>query len=772
MPSPCPMTEASRIVAFLGPTNTGKTHHAVERMLECESGMMGLPLRLLAREVFDRVASRVGRDRVALVTGEEKHIPRRPRYIIATVEAMPQGAGATGADVDFVAIDEVQLAAHRDRGHVFTRCLLHARGREETWLLGADTMRQMIRALVPTATHVEHPRLSSLRHTGQQKLNRLPPRSAIVAFSMDRVYELAERVRVARGGAAVVLGALSPRTRNAQVAMFQAGEVDTIVATDAIGMGLNLDIAHVAFAATTKFDGRESRPLEDAELAQIAGRAGRYLADGTFGSLAPQEIGGAQVAAVERHQFAPITALRYRPHVLDFSSTTALLDSLHVLPRRPGLQPAPKADDELAFEELAKEPIVRSRLRSEDDVRLLWDVASVPDFRKLLFEVHLATLRSIFLELMDRARVSNDFLESVTATLGSAPRDVEGLLSQITELRTWSYVANKQEWTAEPRRWQEETRALEDRLSDALHVALTNRFVSIKGARHSSSAGPKMASVATPEERPSRPGHPFAVLATFAVSGAIDAPRKVTHHPLEAFVDAAHDAFTLTPDGALRADGRAIAWLARGPKLSLPTVRMAELDDVGAGLRSRLERRSLAFARDVAGRLLAPLDGLATSTRAPLRGLAHVLTAGLGTARVRDVSHLLPEYDERDHELLREQGIVLGVLSAYAKALLDEPMLEVRRLLVLAAHPRPARASTARVAFRATRADRTLAHSLGFVVLSDWAVRADVAERIAATAASSAEVAAWVGCGAVEAERIVAAVDRSKQEVDEESDPE
>ncbi|HVJ88583.1 MAG TPA: helicase-related protein, partial [Labilithrix sp.] len=273
------------ITALLGPTNTGKTHHAIERMLEHASGMIGLPLRLLAREVFDRISARVGESRVALVTGEEQRVPARPSYWVATVEAMP-----VEREVDFLAVDEVQLAAHAQRGHVFTSRLLSARGRLETWLLGADTMRSALRELVPTARHVHHPRLSRLSYAGTTPLSRLPPRSAVVAFAVPHVYELAERLRNRRGGAAVVLGALSPRTRNAQVAMFQAGEVDCLVATDAIGMGLNLDVEHVAFAATRKFDGRDVRDVDDAELGQIAGRAGRWTYDGTFGTLTPLEL--------------------------------------------------------------------------------------------------------------------------------------------------------------------------------------------------------------------------------------------------------------------------------------------------------------------------------------------------------------------------------------------------------------------------------------------------------------------------------------------------
>jgi len=309
------------VTAVLGPTNTGKTHRAIETLLRHESGMIGLPLRLLAREVYDRVTARVGEAAVALLTGEEKRIPPRPRYWICTVEAMPPDLS-----VDFVAIDEIQLGGHRERGHVFTDRLLHARGRRETLLLGAATMRPLVERLVPQASIERQARLSTLTSVGGLAFGALPPRSALVAFSAARVYELADRLRGRRGGAAVVLGALSPRARNAQVALYQSGEVDYLVATDAIGMGLNLDVSCVAFADLRKFDGRQARTLNDAELAQIAGRAGRYQTDGSFATLAPlPALAPATVRAIEQHRFPAQERVYWRPHEVDVSSIAALL---------------------------------------------------------------------------------------------------------------------------------------------------------------------------------------------------------------------------------------------------------------------------------------------------------------------------------------------------------------------------------------------------------------------------------------------------------------
>ncbi|HEY0131199.1 MAG TPA: helicase-related protein, partial [Allosphingosinicella sp.] len=333
------------LTAILGPTNTGKTHLAVERMAAHSSGMIGFPLRLLAREVYDRVVAMKGANRVALITGEEKIVPKDARWFLCTAESMPMER-----DFAFVALDEAQLGADPERGHVFTDRMLHARGREETMILGSETLKPMVRALLPKAEIIGRPRFSTLSYAGPSKLSRLPPRSAIVAFSAEQVYAVAEMLRRMRGGAAVVMGALSPRTRNAQVAMYQAGEVDYLVATDAIGMGLNMDVAHVAFAGLSKFDGRRQRRLTPAEMAQIAGRAGRHQKDGSFGILTIESEGNAEfrpeeIEAIEEHRFAPLEFLYWRESDLDFRSVEDLIRSLERWPVRREVRAAPEAVD-------------------------------------------------------------------------------------------------------------------------------------------------------------------------------------------------------------------------------------------------------------------------------------------------------------------------------------------------------------------------------------------------------------------------------------------
>jgi ATP-dependent RNA helicase SUPV3L1/SUV3 len=408
---------AQTITAQLGPTNTGKTHRAVERMLQHQTGMIGLPLRLLAREVYDRVSARVGEAAVALVTGEEKRVPSRPRYWVCTVEAMP-----AEREVDFVAVDEIQLCGHTERGHLFTDRLLHWRGRQETWFLGADTIRPILERLVPTAVVDRRPRLSRLLGAGALPLRGLPPRTAVVAFSAGAVYDLAERLRVRRGGAAVVLGALSPRARNAQVALYQAGEVDYLVATDAIGMGLNMDVDCVVFAELCKFDGRQMRELEDAELAQIAGRAGRHHNDGRFATLAPlPPLPAAVTRAIEDHRFPVQKRILWRSRDLDTSSLDALAASLRQRPFAACLELQDQAEDSRALVRLRQDSEVLAHARDPESVGLLWEVCQIPDYRQLQLDDHFQLLRAVFLQLRGpRQRLADDWIRQHVDRLDDA----------------------------------------------------------------------------------------------------------------------------------------------------------------------------------------------------------------------------------------------------------------------------------------------------------------------------------------------------------------
>jgi superfamily II DNA/RNA helicase len=463
-----------RITAVLGPTNTGKTHFAIERMLGHSSGMIGLPLRLLAREVYEKIAAAKGAHAVALITGEEKIVPKSPTHWVATVESMP-----LDISTEFLAIDEIQLAADAERGHVFTDRLLHARGRSETVFLGSDTMRPLIQKLVPGVQFIARPRFSDLAYTGPRKLTRLPRRSAIVAFSADAVYSIAELVRRQRGGAAVVMGALSPRTRNAQVALYQSGDVDFMVATDAIGMGLNMDIDHVAFAATEKFDGAVRRPLRPQELAQIAGRAGRHMNDGTFGVTADAEaFDGETVEAIENHRFDPVRVAQWRNPDLNFVSIAALDQSLDALPPTRGLTRTRAADDQLVLRALAELEEIKSKAQGPAAVKQLWEACQIPDFRKVSIEEHARLVGNIYEHLMSHDGVLPDeWIDGHVSRLDQTEGDIDVIAQRIAHIRTWTYVSNRPGWLKDNAHWQERTRAIEDKLSDALHERLTQRFV-------------------------------------------------------------------------------------------------------------------------------------------------------------------------------------------------------------------------------------------------------------------------------------------------------
>src|SRR4030081_3640708 len=461
------------VTAVLGPTNTGKTHLAIERMLAHSSGIIGLPLRLLAREVYNKVVERAGPDAVALITGEEKIKPANPRYWVSTVEAMPRDL-----DVAFLAIDEVQLGADLERGHVFTDRMLNRRGREETLVLGAQTVRPTVERLLPGAHVLTRPRLSQLSFAGEKKITRLPRRSAVVAFSAEEVYAIAELIRRQRGGAAVVLGSLSPRTRNAQVALYQSGDVEYLVATDAIGMGLNLDVDHVAFASDRKFDGYQFRRLNPAELAQIAGRAGRATRDGTFGTTgrcAPFEP--ELVNALQNHTFESVKVLQWRNSKLDFSSLGALQVSLALTPTHEALTRAPIAEDLRVLDHAARDADVREMAHGAAAVERLWDACQIPDYRKIAPAAHAELVTTLFGFLMQKGRIPDAWFAAQVEQADRTDGDIDTLSGRIAQIRTWTFVANRPDWLADPEHWQGMTREIENKLSDALHERLTERFV-------------------------------------------------------------------------------------------------------------------------------------------------------------------------------------------------------------------------------------------------------------------------------------------------------
>lgn len=754
------MADASSITALLGPTNTGKTHRTIERMLDHDTGMIGLPLRLLAREVYDRVSTRVGEGRVALVTGEEKRVPRRPDYWVCTVEAMP-----VSREVDFLAVDEVQLAAHEQRGHVFTERVLHARGRRETCFMGSDTMRGVMEQLCPAAKVVSHPRLSRLAQVDPVPLQRLPPRSAVVAFSLPQVYELAERLRIARGGAAVVLGALSPRTRNAQVAMFESGEVDYLVATDAIGMGLNLDVRHVAFASLRKFDGREVRDVDVAELAQIAGRAGRHVRDGTFGAVAPLSLPRDVARAIEGHRFPAVRRVQWRSADLAFDSLDALLASLQAPPPMRCLRRVATPDDEAALAILAALPAVRARASDPARVRLLWEVCSVPDFRKLLREAHAELLGELFVALADRGALAEPWLRARVAELDDPSGDVDALVARIAAVRTYTYVASQPAWVERAEHWQEVTRAVEDRLSDALHAALVRRFVDQPNAAPRAAA-PRARRRVAAEAAEVAPSHPFAALRPLrdAMRPRVERPADAARARVDALVEAPHERFSLGDDGALRHGGEALARLVAGSAVTLPDVELLPVEGFGAGDRARLQRRLVAWTRDLVTELLGPLRGGAVTANA--RGVLYRLEQGLGAARTRELAATVAALSADERADLEARGVCFGGWATFAPALLT-PEAVARRAVLAAAHHGAARWRRPTAAMTSVRAERDVPPgqyaATGFLPCGAFAVRADVAERVHAAlqgeaAVTEAQLARWLALPLRDARPLIAAL--------------
>lgn len=740
------LAPAVGIVAALGPTNTGKTHRAVERMLEHRSGMIGLPLRLLAREIYDRVSAQVGELRVALITGEEKRIPPRPDYWVCTVEAMP-----LEREVDFLAVDEIQLAAHRQRGHVFTDRMLRARGRLETWFMGADTIRSVLERLVPSADISRRARLSQLRGAGSISLGALPPRTALVAFSAEEVYSLAERLRRRRGGAAVVLGALSPRTRNAQVALYQAGEVDYLVATDAIGMGLNMDVDMVAFASLRKYDGEELRSLDAAELAQIAGRAGRAENDGRFCTLAPlPAMSDELVHAIENHRFPEVRKVQWRNAELDFRSLAGLIESLKQRPpaRLAGVvEPVRRADDFDALISLAARPEVVGLARGLEAVELLWDVCQIPDFRKLLDYPdfgHVDLLANLYVQLAGpRRRIASEWMRERIDRLAKTEGDLHALLDRLATIRTWTYVSHHRKWIHEPEHWQARTRTIEDELSDALHERLMARFVEHGRARPAFPRGRKSA----PHKRSARERAehervaegPFAKLLELELelaASADDPPPGIDEDWLEALIDAPHGHFALDDEGYVRAGDQRVARLGRGVDLIRPEVAVT-LPEIAAGTRSRVSRRLVAWTRDAVDELLGPLRrGPVDRLSSDARGLIYQLEQGLGTIHVESAREQLRRLASRDRAELSKMGVKIGARMIWLPKLLSPAALRIRALLCSAALPRGVRLAIPRPGAVSLLPDREVDRgaytAIGFPVFGPRALRADIVERIQA----------------------------------------
>ena len=689
-------TGASRVLAVLGPTNTGKTHYAIERMLGHRTGVIGLPLRLLAREVYDRIVAIRGPSVVALVTGEERIVPPRTQYWVCTVEAMPEGMGC-----DFLAVDEIQLCADPERGHVFTDRLLRARGLHETLFLGSDTMRGAIQALVPGAQFMQRARMSQLVYTGAKKITRMPPRSAIVGFSVENVYAIAELIRRQKGGAAVVMGALSPRTRNAQVALYQNGEVDYLVATDAIGMGLNLDIDHVAFSSLAKFDGRRMRPLAPNELAQIAGRAGRGMSNGTFGvtgEARPLDEGMAQ--AIMEHRFTPLRRLNWRNSDLSFGSVDALVRSLEIGPQDEHLVRAREADDLMALKSLSSVAEVAARASDATSVRLLWDVCRIPDFRGISHAEHAGLLEVIFGHLHQRGTVPDDWLARQIRRIDRTDGDIDALSRRLAFIRTWTYVAQRKGWTGDESHWRDETRAVEDRVSDALHERLTQRFVDRRTSVLLRRLKQKEALLAEVNDKGevTVEGEFVGRLEGFRFSpdkgagGAEDKAIRAAslqalapqfHLRADRFYNAPDTEIDYTEQGGLMWGDSAVGKLVAGSEPLKPQVQVFVDDVAGPEVAQKVQRRLQHFIDRKIAALFEPLLTLQRDEALTglARGFAFRMVEGLGILPRAAVAQEVKDLDQDARGSLRKHGIRFGQFTVFMPLLLKPAPTRLRLVL-------------------------------------------------------------------------------------------
>jgi ATP-dependent RNA helicase SUPV3L1/SUV3 len=689
-----------RVTAVLGPTNTGKTHFAIERMLGHRTGVIGLPLRLLAREVYDRVVAQRGPSVVALVTGEERIVPDRTQYWVCTVEAMPLETGA-----DFVAVDEIQLCADPERGHVFTHRLLNARGLHETLFLGAETMRQAIAGLVPGVQFVKRERFSTLTYTGSKKISRMPPRSAIVGFSVENVYAIAELIRRQKGGCAVVMGALSPRTRNAQVELYQNGDVDYLVATDAIGMGLNLDIKHVAFSATAKFDGRRMRGLFAQELAQIAGRAGRHTENGTFGVTGDaRPFSDEVVQAIEEHRFTPALKLQWRNSGLDFGTADRLIRSLEAPTSDDWLTRARDADDVLALKALTAMPDILSRLTGPKRVQLLWDVCRIPDFRGTSEADHYGLLVQMFDFLVGRGigggRVPSDWLAKAIARIDRTDGDIDALSKRLAYIRTWTYVAQRKNWVDDESHWRGETRAVEDRLSDALHARLTQRFVDRRTSVLLRRLNQKETLVAEVNDKGEvtvegefvgkLEGFRFRQDATGSTDeaktlrqAAVQALRPEFHLRADRFYNAPDTEMEFTEQGGLMWGTTAVGKLVKGGEVTRPSVEAFVDDEAGEEAAEKVRRRLQHFIDRKVAALFEPLTAMGRDETLTglARGFAFRLVEGLGVLPRDGVASEVKELDQDARGALRKHGVRFGQFTVFLPLLLKPAPTRLRLVL-------------------------------------------------------------------------------------------
>ena len=751
------MEDSSNLLAILGPTNTGKTYLAFERLVSYKSGIFGFPLRLLARENYDKAVSQIGYDKVALITGEEKIIPKNACYYFSTVESMP-----LNLEVECIAIDEIQLAADYERGHIFTDRMLHMRGAYETIFLGSQTIQHILLKLFPKINIQKRDRFSKLSFLSKKTLSKLNPRSAIIAFNINSVYEIAESLRAHKGGAAVVLGSLSPRTRNSQVEIYEDKKVDYLVATDAIGMGLNLNINHISFSALQKFDGRFTRNLMPAELGQIAGRAGRHFNDGTFGYL--KNAGTMDpliIKSIENHEFSNIQKIYWRNSKINFSSVKTVLASFSCFPTNNIFIHKKNAEDENNFRSLSKDSDLLIYLKDSINIILLWDVCRIPDFQKIFNDSYIQLLKNIFLTLIKNSGTLDEkWLENKILRLENYMGGIEELSIKIANIRTWTYISNQSSWIKDSEFWQNKTREIENNLSDELHKCLTNRFVDSSASYFfdSRNSGEKAIIKVDKNKKIKLNGQNYGYIngfdlelniskteSLFSLNHVKKSIRSMIEEKIKNFFSAPFDALNLGDINMMQLNNNIqIYWgdepigrLIKGDSVYTPkaeTLSAEFLDsDKKILITQKLQEWINVKIKDTLKPITSPIDNQ-VSSRA--RTIIFNVYNNLGSMLVEDYLDIIKNLDEKDKSHISRAGIRIGAKFFFMPNLLKKSPMELNAILwkvfykteIQAKFPLP---TDGRVSFNnEVEIPDSYWLAIGYKCLNNFVLRIDVFERI------------------------------------------
>jgi len=746
--------------AILGPTNTGKTYYALDRMLSYKSGIFGFPLRLLARENYDKAIIRIGKEKVALITGEEKIIPKEPKFYFCTVESMP-----ITKIVEFVAIDEIQLVSDFERGHIFTDRMLTLRGSYETLFLGSSTIEKILRTIFPKITIDYRERLSRLSYSKKKNISKLKPRSAIIAFNLNDIYLIAETLRSQKGGAAIVLGALSPRTRNSQVEMYEKQNVNYLVATDAIGMGLNLNIEHVAFSSLKKYDGKFHRKLHLSEIGQIAGRAGRFKKDGTFGlTKNAYDLDPASIESIENHNFDPIEKIYWRNSNLDFSSISSIINSLNQNPTTEVFIKKKNAEDEKSFRFLSDSLDVKKYLNDSYNIKILWNVCRIPDFQKLMTESYSEFLKSIFINLM----LNNNFLpdkwiEENVKRLNNINGEIDILSKRIEHIRTWTYISNQGEWIKNKSYWQEITRNIEDKLSDELHNKLKNRFVDQEGNffvdkikkgnnlnvefkdnKLIEIEGSKIGSIEGFNLKLSK--HGKLNNSNLVNSNAKKSILKMMPERIKSLINAPDEAFNFGNIHEIFMNSQiyiywgedVVAYLEKSDCVFLPNISVLNSDLLDSYNRDKILRRIKQWLTAKISYFLKPINKNTNdiSNFPIVRSIAYTLFHDLGCTEKKDFVNFTKELSNEEKIDLKKLGIRTGIQFYYFPNFMKKDSIELRSLLWKnyngferkINYPLPA---NGRVYFTTiSNLPKSYWQAIGYIKIKNIALRVDIFERL------------------------------------------